>query len=152
MNSTNQPHPFRFSQIVKTFRWIRCKPGQRFAIAGLDISTDTSRRENGSMIRRFCKFNRALLAGMMVQSLWLLPSDALAERTFQGRIVNGTTNRPAAQQKVELLTLGEGMNKNAEALSGPDGLFQFTITMVAALLRMLLAVLLHDESNMLSYV
>ena len=46
--------------------------------------------------------------------------------------MNGTTNRPVAQQKVELLTLGEGMNKNAEAVSAADGSFRFTITASAS--------------------
>ena len=64
----------------------------------------------------------------LLQSLWLFPSDALAQRTLQGRVVNGTTNRPVAQQRVELLTLGEGMNKNADAVSAADGSFRFTIT------------------------
>ena len=65
---------------------------------------------------------------MLFQALWFLPSDALAQRTLRGRVVNGTTNRPVAQQKVELLTLGEGMNKSADAVSAADGSFRFTIT------------------------
>ena len=69
-----------------------------------------------------------LLASALLQCVWLFPSDALAQRTLQGRVVNGTTNRPVAQQKVELLTLGEGMNKNADAVSAADGSFRFTIT------------------------
>jgi hypothetical protein len=71
---------------------------------------------------------QTLLAAVLFQSLWLFPSVALAQRTLQGRVVNGTTNRPVAQQKVELLTLGEGMNKNADAVSAADGSFRFTIT------------------------
>ena len=68
------------------------------------------------------------LAATLLQFLWLTPSIALAQRTLQGRVVNGTTNRPVAQQKVELLSLGEGMNKNADAISAADGSFRFTIT------------------------
>jgi hypothetical protein len=49
----------------------------------------------------------------------------MAQRPITGRIVNGTTNRPAANQKVELLTLGEGMKTASEALSGADGSFTF---------------------------
>ena len=74
------------------------------------------------------KNTQTLLAAVLFQSLWLFPSVALAQRTLQGRVVNGTTNRPVAQQKVELLTLGEGMNKNADAISAADGSFRFTIT------------------------
>ena len=79
-------------------------------------------------------FKRALtlLASVLLQSLWLFPSDALAQRTLQGRVVNGTTNRPVAQQRVELLTLGEGMSKNADAVSAADGSFRFTITQNAS--------------------
>ena len=68
------------------------------------------------------------LAASLLQFLWFTPSNLLAQRTLQGRVVNGTTNRPVAQQKVELLTLGEGMNKNAEVASSADGSFRFTIT------------------------
>src|SRR5207244_1173319 len=64
----------------------------------------------------------------LFQSVWLFPSNALAQRTLQGRVVNGTTNRPVAQQRVELLTLGEGMNKNADTASAADGSFRFTLT------------------------
>jgi len=49
----------------------------------------------------------------------------MAQRPISGRIINGTTNRPAAQQKVELLTLGEGMKTASEALSSADGSFSF---------------------------
>lgn len=68
------------------------------------------------------------LAAAVLQCMWLLPANALAQRTLQGRVMNGTTNQPAAQQRVELLTLGEGMNKNADAVSAADGSFRFTLT------------------------
>src|SRR5437016_5470987 len=118
MNLTNQSHPFRFPQFVKRFRWNRWKASQRFSIvrpstpAGLDV-----RHQHGSAktwaLRGSPKLVQTLLVTALFQSVWLFPSNALAQRTLQGRVVNGTTNRPVAQQRVELLTLGEGMNKNA---------------------------------------
>ena len=83
---------------------------------------------------------------MLFQALWFLPSDALAQRTLRGRVVNGTTNRPVAQQKVELLTLGEGMNKNADAVSAADGSFRFTITESASSPHWLLRAI-HEGVN-----
>src|SRR5262245_2952410 len=127
MNLTNSAHPFRFSQIVKTFRRLRWKIDQRFSIIRTNLPSDDF-RQDGAMLRGFCKFNRTLPIVVISQALWLLPSSALAQRTLLGRILNGTTKRPVSQQKVELLTLGEGMNKNAEVLSGADGSFRFTIT------------------------
>jgi hypothetical protein len=73
-----------------------------------------------------------LVAGALLQFAWLPPSNALAQRILQGRVVNGTTNRPVAQQRVELLTLGEGMNKNADTVSAADGSFRFTLTASAS--------------------
>jgi len=49
----------------------------------------------------------------------------MAQRPINGRVINGTTNLPVANQKVELLTLGEGMKTVSEALSGADGSFTF---------------------------
>src|SRR5262245_5736652 len=88
----------------------------------------STRNSQGGSTRK----TQILLAASLLQLLWFTPSNLLAQRTLQGRVVNGTTNRPVSQQKVELLTLGEGMNKNAEVLSGADGLFRFTITESAA--------------------
>ncbi|MCI0723990.1 MAG: hypothetical protein L0338_34280 [Acidobacteria bacterium] len=67
------------------------------------------------------------ISAVLLQAGVLFPSTLLGERTLLGRVVNGTTNRPASQQKVELLTLGEGMNKNAEAVAAADGSFRFTL-------------------------
>jgi hypothetical protein len=75
---------------------------------------------------------QTLLVAALLQSVWLFPSSALAQRTLQGRVVNGTTNRPVAQQRIELLTLGEGMNRNADAVSAADGSFRFTLTASAS--------------------
>jgi hypothetical protein len=49
----------------------------------------------------------------------------LAQSPISGRVINGTTNQPAVHQKVELLTLGEGMKTASEVLSGADGSFTF---------------------------
>jgi len=40
-------------------------------------------------------------------------------------VINGTTGRPAVNQKVELLTLGEGMNATRETFTGTGGRFTF---------------------------
>src|SRR5215831_6953859 len=63
--------------------------------------------------------------------LWLVvfalhASVTLAQRPISGRVINGTTNRPMVGQKVELLTLAEGMKTASEALSGADGSFVFS--------------------------
>ena len=63
--------------------------------------------------------------------IWLaclfFPLTSLAERKIQGRVMNGTTNVPSVGQKVELLTLGEGMNRNSETVTSVDGRFQFSL-------------------------
>jgi len=116
MNLTNQSHLFRFPQSVKTHRWAGRKTGRRRPVVHPATRTEPGRRQT-----------QILLAATLLQFLWLTPSNALAQRILQGRVVNGTTNRPVAQQKVELLTLGEGMNKNAEVVSAADGSFRFTL-------------------------
>src|SRR5262245_17040698 len=105
MNLTNQSHPFRFLQSVKTHRWIGRKTRRRLSAA-----------------------HPTLLITVLIPVTWLSTSNLLAQRTLQGHVVNGTTNRPVAQQNVELLTLRAAMNKSAEVLSGTDGSFRFTIT------------------------
>ncbi|HET6962309.1 MAG TPA: hypothetical protein VFJ27_07425 [Terriglobia bacterium] len=104
------------------------------------------RRTMKHLLGGHAKKAQMLLAGVFLQALWIFPSDALAQRTLQGRVVNGTTNRPVAQQKVELLTLGEGMNKNADAVSAADGSFRFTITESASSPHWLLRAI-HEGVN-----
>ncbi len=55
----------------------------------------------------------------------LPPVSGFAQRTITGRVVNGTTDLPATNQEVELLTLDEGMKTESEAQTGPDGTFTF---------------------------
>ncbi len=55
------------------------------------------------------------------------PLTGLAERKIQGRVMNGTSNLSSGSQKVELLTLGEGMNRSAETVTSADGSFQFSL-------------------------
>ena len=57
----------------------------------------------------------------------LLPPSVLAQRTLQGRLVNGTTGMPAGNERVELLTLSQGMNSNAETTTASDGSFRFSL-------------------------
>jgi hypothetical protein len=54
-------------------------------------------------------------------------SQAVAQQTLEGRVVNGTLNQAAANQRVELLTLGQGMNSNAETTTASDGSFRFSL-------------------------
>ncbi len=55
------------------------------------------------------------------------PECLLAEKILLGRVINGTFNKPALAQRVELLTLGEGMNRNSETQSAADGSFEFSV-------------------------
>ena len=50
---------------------------------------------------------------------------AWAQSSISGQVVNGTTGRPAVNQKVELLTLGEGMNVTKESVTSKEGRFTF---------------------------
>lgn len=137
MNSTNQPHPLRLPQFVKKLQWNRWKASQQFSIAraGTPSGSDV-RQQHGSAkagpLRGFSNRVQTLLVAALLQSVWFFPSNALAQRSLQGRVVNGTTNRPVAQQRVELLTLGEGLNKNADAVSAADGSFRFILTQSAS--------------------
>ena len=133
MNPNNQAHPLRFPQFVKIFQWNRWEASQRFSVArpGSSAGLNVRHQQDSAKASPFWErptFLRTSLVAMLLESVLLFPSNALAQRTLQGRVVNGTTNRPVAQQKIELLTLGEGMNKNADAVSAADGSFRFTIT------------------------
>jgi len=50
---------------------------------------------------------------------------AWAQSSVSGQVINGTTGRPAVNQKVELLTLGEGMNATKETFTAQGGRFTF---------------------------
>jgi len=73
----------------------------------------------------FC-ISPSRLVKLLISLACLNPLPGLAQRTIQGRVINGTTNLPAPHQRVELLTLGEGMKTASEAESGPDGSFTFS--------------------------
>jgi hypothetical protein len=66
--------------------------------------------------------------------------------------VNGTTSQPAAHQKVELLTLGEGMKTASEAESGPDGSFTFPTVENTQTPHLLLRVIYQGVNYNLSVV
>ncbi len=68
---------------------------------------------------------RRVLGRLWVVIFALNAAVVLAQRPISGRVINGTTNQAAVGQRVELLTLGEGMKTASEAVSGPDGLFTF---------------------------
>lgn len=66
--------------------------------------------------------------GLLPLFLWasgLCWQTAWAQSSVSGQVVNGTTGRPAANQKVELLTLGEAMNATRETFTGTAGRFAF---------------------------
>lgn len=73
-----------------------------------------------------CPVSRGL--GRLAAFLWassLCWQAAWAQSSVSGQVINGTTGRPAVNQKVELLTLGEGMNATKETLTGQGGRFTF---------------------------
>ncbi len=53
------------------------------------------------------------------------PSAGLAQKLIQGGVINGTSGRPVAGQKVELLSIAQGMKLEHETTTGPDGSFKF---------------------------
>jgi hypothetical protein len=75
------------------------------------------------------------------------PLNGFAQRTISGRVINGTTNLPAPNQKVELLTLGEGMKTAAEAQTGPDGSFTFAAVETTAQTPHLLLRVIYQGVN-----
>jgi hypothetical protein len=70
---------------------------------------------------------KLLVAAVLLVASSGFPPNLLAERTLRGRVVNGTTNAAGGGQRVELLTLGEGMNKTAETMTSGDGSFDFSL-------------------------
>lgn len=66
--------------------------------------------------------------GLLPAFLWassLCWQAAWAQSSVSGQVINGTTGRPAVNQKVELLTLGEGMNATKDTITGKGGRFAF---------------------------
>ena len=53
------------------------------------------------------------------------PLVSLGQGKIQGRVFNGTSEHPVPRQKVELLSIGQGMKVEREAQTGSDGSFQF---------------------------
>jgi 5-hydroxyisourate hydrolase-like protein (transthyretin family) len=56
----------------------------------------------------------------------VVPLRLSAEGRIQGRVLNGTLNRPIANQTVRLLTPRQGMQQLAEASTDADGRFAFS--------------------------
>jgi hypothetical protein len=75
------------------------------------------------------------------------PLTCFAQSTITGRVINGTTNLPAPNQKVELLTLGEGMKTAAEAQTGSDGSFTFAAVETTAQTPHLLLRVIYQGVN-----
>lgn len=72
------------------------------------------------------------LIQLMICGICLCWGDAWAQLSISGRVLNGTTSRPAINQKVELLTLGQEMNVTKEDLTQDDGRFTFEEVELAA--------------------
>ena len=80
-------------------------------------------RCRGSGFRRV-----ALGLGVLRAVLWVMCfcwQAAWAQSSVSGQVLNGTTGRPSVKQKVELLTLGQGMNVTKQVFTGQDGRFTF---------------------------
>jgi hypothetical protein len=52
-------------------------------------------------------------------------SIGLGQEMIQGRVIDGTSERPVSNQKVELLSIGQGMKVERATQTGLDGSFQF---------------------------
>ena len=89
--------------------------------ATVPVQWPTRRRKGGP-----CPVFRGL--GLLSAVLWassLCWQAAWAQSSVSGQVINGTTGRPAINQKVELLTLGEGMNATRDTFTGTGGRFTF---------------------------
>ena len=53
------------------------------------------------------------------------PSAGLSQRLIEGAVINGTSGRPIAGQKVELLSIAQGMKLEHETITGPGGSYKF---------------------------
>ena len=98
----------------------------------------------------FCISPSRLVRFLISLACLLYASPTLAQQTIQGRVINGTTNLPAPHQKVELLTLGEGMKTASEIESGSDGSFTFSAVENSQTPHLLLRVLYHGVNYNLS--
>jgi len=67
-----------------------------------------------------------VLGGLLFLGVVMVPLRTLAAGSIEGRVVNGTTNRPAAGQTVQLLNPGkEGMRQVASTRTDANGHFAF---------------------------
>jgi hypothetical protein len=80
----------------------------------------------------------------------LFPSQTLAQRILQGRVLNGTTGQAAGGQRVELLALGQGMTANADTVTAADGSFQFSLQEDSSSPHWLLRAIYHGVNYNLS--
>lgn len=69
------------------------------------------------------------------------PVLGIAQKVITGKVVNGTTGKPAAGQTVELMVLSQGMRSTAEARTAADGTFRLDASSAAGTLQMLLRVI-----------
>jgi len=65
------------------------------------------------------------LQQIFLVALIFLPAVGLAQNSVQGVVINGTLKRPVSNQKVELLSIAQGMKVEHETQTGSDGSFKF---------------------------
>lgn len=98
----------------------------------------------------FCISPQRLVRFLISLACLLYPLSSRAQQTIQGHVINGTTNLPAPHQKVELLTLGEGMKTASETESASDGFFTFSAVENSQTPHLLLRVLYQGVNYNLS--
>jgi hypothetical protein len=77
-------------------------------------------------LRSFSRRALASSSGVLLSLISLtLPVSTIAQTAIHGRVLNGTTSLPSANQLVELLSIGQGMKVEHQTPTGPDGSFRF---------------------------
>jgi 5-hydroxyisourate hydrolase-like protein (transthyretin family) len=69
------------------------------------------------------------------------PFLGIAQKVISGKVMNGTTGKPAAGQTVELMVLSQGMRSTAEAHTKADGTFRLDASSAEGAMQMLLRVI-----------
>ncbi len=74
-------------------------------------------------------------------SILYCPVLGIAQKVITGKVVNGTSGKPAADQTVELMVLSQGMRSTAEAHTAVDGTFRLDASSAEGAIQMLLRVI-----------
>ena len=90
------------------------------------IATNPGPGEYRQRKNALCTATRGLaLISFFLLGFSLCWQSAWAQSSVSGQGINGTTNRPVVNQKVELMTLGEGVNTTKDTFTGKEGRFSF---------------------------